>query len=315
VATPFSVAATLGYTLTVPPDPEGYTAEPLATRFADLVMADGLGGTVTEALTEASVTVLDTAAASYEGLAECGLFPDAQRVYTPAVFPKFDNFMVARPGMVWVKADVLQDALDFSGYPYGAIHHAAVHYLTLEPLTNTHTQFAVHPEGSWALWAGPFAANTVAVSGVTTSDVDATTYEQTVVDRVVAKMAVPGPEGAERVWKKETTHRELFNTAFAKTLAPEDFTFNLQVSGQILQLKPNSIEGDVPHPWHSIFEDVALGIGFTDRYLNYTRTDLPPILLNTTWIFQLYNGGVAHDTYSPLTTFPTPRMESLWADI
>lgn len=306
--TVFSAGATLDYEKTIPDTPEAYTAEQLATQFADLRWHDGLGGDVAEPLGAASVS-LRNVDRSYVGLIESGLFGAAQTIYTPEVFLKFDNFLAYHPGMVWYESGIEHGELSFAGYPYGAIYQAAVKYLTLEPLPNLHTKFSVHPTGSWAIWAGPFAANTVTIKGTAYSDVAAETYEQVVIDRIVAKTL----KANGTVAIHESSHREAVNQAFGKALSAEDFYFDLRVSEHRLQLKPNSIEKGITQPYYFVWEDIPLGIGFTDRFMNYAQADLPGILLNTTLMFDFYNSNVVHDTYSAYTTFPTLRTTGVWA--
>ena len=306
----FSTAAVLDYAKTIPVNPELYSDEELATQFADVTWFDGLSGSVTESLTNASARIRLFGGSSYTGLLETGLFGTAETIYTPMVFLKFDSFLsYYNVGMVWFDDSVENGNLSFTGYPYGALYSAAAKFLTLDPLSNLHTRFSIHPSKSWAIWAGPFAANTVIISGTGSSNVVTETWEQVILDRIVAKATKPD----DTLLIKETTHIEAFNSAFDKTLTQNDFYFNLGLNLGTLSITPNSIEKGVSHPESAAWPDIPLGIGFTDRYLNVISPLLPAYILNTTMMYNFYDPVVVHDTYSAYTTFPTPRMTGVWA--
>lgn len=232
--------------------------------------------------------------AAYPAITGCPLFAGHDAIWNPVIFSYWDGFSLVRPGMRWsIDAAWQAGSLSFSGYPYGAIHHGSVHFLTLAPLNDVQARFGVHRSGSWSIFAGPFAAHSALMDDVDT-DIPLD-YEQTLVDRVTLRDVTETKD-------RTTTHIALLNLAFGKTLTPEDYHFDLRKLDAVPEFRPKS-DDPTPHSWHDVTSLAPLGIGFSHQYLALSRP------LNKFCFASAFATLNRYYSYSSFLTFPSPRME------
>lgn len=240
------------------------------------------------------------------------LFPNMEQLFSPMPFTWVDNYIHIRPGTTWFfdNGGVLEKvhAMNYTDYPFGAAHHNSIVSLTTGPLGNTYTRFSVHPNKSFAIFCGPIAAHTMLMTAYSPPPgqeilITPATYEQTLVDKIVFVSS----EG-----RTESSHIAAMNTAFKKTLTPEDYYFHFRQASDPWQVEfqPQSTD-DTPHPWWRATQYVAIGIGwmvekkqFYRRVRNYTFGS------DTTADFML--APRRHPTYFQFLTFPSPRMEGVF---
>jgi len=236
----------------------------------------------------------DTLTSRFYAIEACGLFPDATEVFGPRPFAWIDQFCVIRPGMGWfINAERQPGDMTYSNYPFGAINHSSIHQLTLTPLANSHTKFAVHPDKSWAIFCGPIGAHTDILIGATNPN-----YEQDLIDII----SITTPYNKEA----RTTHVSMINAAFNLGVAKEDYYFDIRDRGDgYPQMRPNSID-PTEHSWYDIIAPTPIGIGWRSE----NRVD-GRLLREFTFDPQLYVTS-RYGTYSGFRTFPSPRIESVF---
>lgn len=260
-------------------------------EYATLDVTDGAGNTWSNVIQDASEDM-----AAYTAMTtNTTLFPSATEIWCPSIFAYWDGWPMVRPGVRWRTAGGWQTgALSFTGYPYAAIHHGAVCFLTMAALNNAQQAIKAHRNGSWSIFAGPFAAQTALMT--VSSDVP-NSYEQTLIDRVVLR---DRSESRDQV----TTHIALLNQAFSKELTPEDYHFTLRKvgTGTVPEFQPAS-DDPTAHSWWDLSTLAPLGVGWSNQYLNGSR----PFNLFCFEAAFIQEGRYA--TYNPFATWPNPRME------
>ena len=260
-------------------------------EYATLDVTDGAGNTWSNVIQDASENM-----ASYTAMtANTTLFPSATEIWCPSIFAYWDGWPLVRPGVRWRTAGGWQTgALSFTGYPYAAVHHGAVHFLTLAALNGVQQAIKAHRDGSWSIFAGPFAAQT---SLMTVSSDVPDSYEQTLVDRVVLR-------GKDESSEQATTHIALLNQAFSKTLTPEDYHFTIRKigTGTVPEFQPAS-DDPTAHSWYDINTLAPLGIIWGNQYLNGSRP------FNLFCFESAFIQANRYGTFNPFSTWPNPRME------
>lgn len=231
---------------------------------------------------------------AYPAVAGCPLFSGHDAIWSPVIFSYWDGFSFVRPGMRWSVGGVWQTgSLSFTGYPYGAVHHGTVHFLTLAPLNNVQARFGVHRSGSWSIFAGPFAAHS-ALMGDVDSDIPLG-YEQVLVDRVTLRDVTETKD-------RTTSHIALLNQAFGKTLTAEDYHFEFRKPDELPEFRPKS-DDPTAHSWHDVTSLAPLGAILAHQYLALSR---PLCKFCFSSAFVTLN---RYYSYSSFSTFPSPRME------
>lgn len=260
-------------------------------QYATLTVTLGDGGDpLVNVIQDASESVM-----AYPAITGCtSQFPSATEIWSPVIFSYWDGFSFVRPGMRWSAGATWQTGtLSFAGYPYGAIHHGAVHFLTLAPLNNVQARFGVHRSGSWSIFAGPFAAHSALMDDVD-SDIPLG-YEQTLVDRVTLRDVTEAQD-------RTTSHIALLNQAFGKTLTPDDYQFEFRKLDALPEFRPKS-DDPTAHGWHDVTSLAPLGVGFSHQYLALSRP------LNKFCFASTFATLSRYYSYSSFLTFPTARME------
>lgn len=230
---------------------------------------------------------------AYPAVTGCSLFAGHDAIWSPVVFSYWDGFSFVRPGMRWSISGTWQTgAFSFSDYPYGAVHHGAVHFLTLAPLNNVQARFGVHRSGSWSIFAGPFAAHPglMEVSADIPND-----YQQTLVDRVTLRDVTERKD-------RSTTHIALLNQAFGKTLTPEAYHFEFRKPDALPEMRPKS-DDPTAHGWHDVTDLAPLGVILAHQYLALSRPLCKFCFASAFVTLSRYY------SYSSFSTFPSPRME------
>ncbi len=295
--TEFFPSATLDYATY---DPSAWETDPIikATRYATLTVRDGDGHSWESLVQGASESMMP-----YSNISNTPMFSGASHIYSPQVYTFWDGLPNVRPGMRWAIGGTLQaGTLSFTNYPYGAIHHGSILFLTTTALNNITHRFSTHRSGSWALFAGPFAArNDLSVwwiNGVL-QPAPALSYEQTLVDKI--EFATDSS-----TQKVTFSHIEAMNTAFKKELTPEDYYFNLRYESTVgAEFKPASNDSSV-HDWHKVTRLATLGIIWSHQEFSANR-----------WYNEFCMSGdfvtqSLHFAYDSFSTFPTPRMEGVF---
>ncbi len=231
---------------------------------------------------------------AYPAVTGCSLFTDYDAIWSPVIFSYWDGFSFVRPGMRWSIDGIWQTGtLSFTNYPYGAIHHGAVHFLTLAPLNNVQARFGVHRSGSWSIFTGPFAAHSALMDDAD-SDIPLD-YEQTLVDRVTLRDVTETKD-------RTTSHIALLNQAFGKTLTAEDYYFEFRKLDELPEMRPKS-DDPTAHSWHDVTSLAPLGVILSHQYLALSR---PLCKFCFASAFITLN---RYYSYSSFFTFPSPRME------
>lgn len=260
-------------------------------EYATLDVTDGAGNTWSNVIQDACEDM-----AIYPMMINNStLFPSQTEIWCPAIFAYFDGWPMVRPGMRWRTSGGWQaGSLSFSGYPYAAVHHGAMVVLTLTALNNVQQAIKVHRNGSWSIFAGPFAAQTALM---TTSEDIPDSFEQTLIDRVVLM-------GRSEVQPATNTHIALLNQAFSKTLTPEDYHFEFRKVGYgtVPEFRPKS-DDPTPHDWHAMSSLAPAGIVWSNQYLTGSR----PLCLYC--FSSTFTNLVRYASYDGFSTFPNPRME------
>lgn len=267
----------------------------LATRYATLTVRDGAGGQQSRLVQGASESMM-----GYSNIPNVPAFSGASHVFGPKIYTFFDGSPSVRPGMRYAVASALQPGtLSFSGYPYGAIHHDNVLFLTTAGLNNVTHRFSVHRSGAWAIFAGPFAARTdLAVWWVNGNRVGAPplAYEQTVLDRISLRDDNTGNRVA-------TTHIDMLNQAFGKALTPQQYHFELRYQPDTgAEFRPAS-DDPTAHGWYPVTHLSPLSVIGAHQFFSadrwYSEFCFDPAFVTRK----------PHLGYNSFTTFPTPRQE------
>ena len=234
------------------------------------------------------------------------LFPSATDIWGPGIYALWDGWPIVRPGFRWEDSGGWKSGdISFSGYPYGAVHHGAIHFLTTLALNNVQQSIKVHRNGSWSIFSGPFAAQTEVI----TASVDVqNSFEQTIVDVVSIRN-----DNNDREYS--TTHTELLNQAFSKSLTEEDYYFKLRKTGLGVppEFQPNS-DDPTGYDWYAI-PGGPLGIIWPIQYFLggiYGGTAIGrPFCEYSLWgdFISLHRYG----SYTQFATFPNPRMECVFS--
>lgn len=282
------------------------------------------------------------------GLRDNPLFPSPYFVTTPMIYTLFDAAWHVRPAIRWVRAVqpggivepersggqiVVQPGVSsFTGYPVGVLLHARFAASTLHALNNPYTRTSAHPNGSYAIFVGPFAApsGTVAThpnigdpQPVLPASVLAG-IEQDVLDVIRVRWTVAGNTKDAR-----TSHREMMNEAFGLALPADAYRFPFSVSSGLLRMTPPTSApaplpswrvhhpseydlqwwGSTPYGGAAIFGPVCQG-WIKQVYINSSGGATMPVALHSFNEVDLFNCP------TPATiALPTPRMEGLFSPL
>lgn len=190
-------------------------------------------------------------------------FVDAVAVRSPMIYRFFDYKEELRPGLVWwtrPDSEYLYQPpgrMEFSGFPFGAAHHAKVAGATLVALNNRHGQIRICKNGSWSIFFGPFSAHTnlqqfLEGSNYVTPSLD--DIQQKIIDRVHIREE---PKNGNIAKEGESTHLALVNSAFRKDLVDSDFFFDFRLYNSwnsIVQMRPKG-QYPEPTPWFQFYDN------------------------------------------------------------
>ncbi|MCB0247466.1 MAG: hypothetical protein KDI07_02730 [Anaerolineae bacterium] len=276
----------------------GFSADNIY-EYATLNVTDGAGGTW-------SNVIQDACEPSWQWnpyqLATT-LFPAATDIRGPRIHGLWDGWPVVRPGIRWRDSGGWKPGtLSFSDYPYAAVHHAMVWYMTTTTLYTVQQALKVHRNGSWSVFAGPFAAHT---SVMKASEDIPNDFEQTIVDVVSLTTDSTQKDSV-------TTHVSLMNQAFSKELTAEDYYFEFRKTGFGVapEFRPASDDPTV-HPWYGVTTGGVVGILWPIQFIiglhvNGNPYDRPLCDFCFDGNFVLID---RYASYSQQATFPNPRME------
>ena len=290
-------SATLNY---VHFDASAWETDPiiLATRYATLTVYDGNSHSWTSLAQGASESMM-----AYGNIPNIPEFSGASHIYGPQVYTFWDGLPNVRPGMRWAIGGTLQaGTLSFADYPYGAIHHNSILFLTTTALNNIYHRFSTHRSGAWALFAGPFAARTD-LSVWWTNGVPETApplaYEQAIFDRIEFVDERGGGFLA-------TSHIDMLNSAYGKQLVPSDYFFELRYESSVgAEFRPASHDG-AAHSWYTVTKLAPLGVIWSHQFFSANRW-YDEFCFEPSFVVQSLHFG-----YDSFSTFPTPRMEGVF---
>lgn len=177
------------------------------TYYSTLTIRDGAGNSSSHLVRHASETGLGDFYPALIG------FTDPEEIHGPRIFSFFDGRLCVRPGFRWRDSSgLVAGESSFYGYPWGAIQHNRVLTQTMTAI-NGGPRIVVHPDGSYAYHAGPFAAH-VGINAMIDDETSAVLitddYEQVTLDRIkMAKVIEP------------FTHRAALAKAFPGAFDPE----------------------------------------------------------------------------------------------
>lgn len=268
------------------------------TDYATLTVSDGDAGSWSTLVQDASED-----ATVWSPITLSGEFPAYTEIRSPAVFRFFDAWPLVRPGIRWRDSGGWQaGTLSFSGYPYAAVFHSAVAFLTLSPLHNVWQRIHAHRGGSYAYFIGPLGGQTEVVNQGGSAGINdiPDTYAQFVMDRI-AFVDEGEPVGSG-------THLGAINSAFGKSLSAADFHLDISAmdfSGIDIPFMRPASDDPTAHDWYYIVPGLPIGIMLTGQYLSPNSS-----LLQTSFCFDpAFVALSRHASYSSMATFPTPKME------
>ncbi|MBK9952839.1 MAG: hypothetical protein IPP10_15430 [Candidatus Competibacteraceae bacterium] len=234
----------------------------------------------------------------WAAFANCPLFTDADYIYAPIVYTFWDDGPYIRPGIAWDDG-TLHDTLAFSGYRYVAAFHRQVHNLTLTPLNNVHQRIEYHRNGSWAVFAGPFAAHPSLYQPSADVPNDCV---QVVYDHISTRLK-------DTDLPVNGTHIAVLAKAFGKTWVPADYFFEFREADTKLEFR---IKADDPTtlPW-ALAPDYGpigalhageklVGKQYSVRVIPHFRAGDNLMTLNP------------YASFSPFLAPPTPKLEGLF---
>ena len=234
----------------------------------------------------------------WAAFANCALFTDADYIYTPIVYEFWDDGPYVRPGIVWDDG-ALHGTLAFSGYRYVAAFHRQVHNLTLMPLNNVHQRIEYHRNGSWAVFAGPFAAHPSLYQPSVEVPNDCV---QIIYDYISTRLK-------DNDLFTAGTHIAALTKAFGKTWTTNDYFFEFRAAGDKLEFR---IKADDPTtlPWVLAPDYGPIGVLHAGEKLVGKQTSVRVIPH-----FRAGDGLMLLNPYasfSPFLTAPTPKLEGLF---
>lgn len=282
-------------------------------------------------------------------------FDDAYHVLVPRLFTMFDAGWRIRPGIRftnklwsvvhhgWIEnregneidgyTDVIVEPGDtsYSGYPLGAILHSRCAVQTLNGLNYPYASLSTSPNGSYAVFFGPFAAATSTIEthpdeNTAMALLDASVIpkiEQAVVDEIKIGLILNN-----NIVYSKTTHIAMMNEVFGTTLTPADYHFRFAISGGELMLSPHKTYApDVLDPWR-IHHRYDLGLQTYDGETYDGAALFAPMAMGWskhTWISQSFDAmfpnilscfhgaDLVASSEAPMVAWPTPRMEGLFS--
>jgi hypothetical protein len=160
--------------------------------------------------------------------------------YSPLPFLYFESvdssvyFNISRGHYAWVVQSVdsyvAAGSNTFNGYPFGVIHHNRVAGVTLTAMNALHQHTRISHNGSWACFIGPISTKTTIQQIRENPDWTLGNPERDVVDRperetfIFDKVYIRTEDEFGKLERyAESTHLELFNSAFDKTLNVTDY--------------------------------------------------------------------------------------------
>jgi len=321
------------------------------TEFANLTINTGFSGeSRTETVIQASSLTRSYATNFTDQLginllASTVFSQDSWITTVPRIFLMFDGQYYERPGMRWMRKVydgsiwrpngypgtlVLEAGTsDFSGYPLGLVLHTRFAHTALFPLNNPYANLSAEPNGSYAIFFGPFAApaSTVATHPNINQPVPQIVADFTIEQNVMDVIRVRLPKGVDYVEGK-TSHREQMNEAFKLALTVNDYVMTFYVgSGRLRILQ----KADIPDR----IDDWDVHSRFDRNYMSYDgqqyagSISLYPV--NAAWLKTTY--VLTIDSYLMQTlpcfhttdllagppgwsvAFPTPRMEGIFTKL
>jgi len=239
------------------------------------------------------------------------------QVEQPVVVKMFDPaWRFIRPGdVLYLGSSGFGDAgalTGFTGYPAGAMHHYLVSALTQSSMVDTFGNLRVHPNGSYSLYYGPVAAQTVLMKQRRFAALVQIQnhYQQALLD--VLHIA---DEKAKK--SVTTTHLNAYNKAFETELSASDFLYSLHKGPSRFVEMQFDRTTDVPATWfetHGLSSDLIFPIGVLGRYFSVHLFVGDSNGDDAMMTPKILPGGVVSGDYAYGVKFPMPslRMESLF---
>ena len=317
------------------------------TEFAHLTIHTGFGTSQTESVIQASSLTRSYATNFTDQLginllASTPFSTDSWITTLPRIFLMFDGQYYERPGMRWLRK-VEVDSIwrpngwpgtltpesgdsSFSGYPLGLVLHTRFAHTALFPLNNPYTQLSAEPNGSYAIFFGPFAAATSTVE--THPNIDAPvpvlgatfSIEQNFMDVI----RVRWPQGATDLEGK-TSHIDQMNEAFELSLTANDYAMSFVIESGRLRIAQKA---EIP----TLIANWDVHSRYDRNYMEYLGNQYAGSIslypINAAWLKTTYL--LTLDSYLMQTlpcfhttdllagppawsvAFPTPRMEGIF---
>jgi hypothetical protein len=224
---------------------------------------------------------------------------------------------------------------DYTDFPMGLIVHSTITQTVCEPMNNPFNMINAEPDGSYAVFFGPFAAPTSIVR--THDDLDerlpnfsSFTMEQDVMDVIRVRKA--GKEGALATGK--TSHIDAMNGAFNLSLGASDYAFEFVIAGWALESMSKLYQTGAPD-YFIVGDRLDYNYAYIDPAYGYNKSGRVggAVMLGPTaigWMRTAYNVNkldatyvVTHSVFDSTSLFaggvlnyylghPTPRMEGLF---
>lgn len=333
----------------------------LQTMYANITLITGTGnGNQTKEVVFASATNYHS-----NGLVEYQYGPnplaahysvvnDAYMVWIPRIFTHFDGIAYERPGLRWTAKELLigsnpPDYLwhgvnqnpseyilengdsSYTGYPLGAILHARFTDIVTHPLNNVYANINAEPNGSYAIFFGPFVAPTSTVKTHNNlnnplPNFSAFTLEHNFMDVIRIRV----PKGSDYIEGK-TSHVTEMHKAYKINLTENDYIFEFVVDGDKLKIKNNAFIPDDAE-YTEVGNVYDNNYGYLPDTLGYNKTGqvggsifLSPMAVG--WSRTFYGNGVDYSQFQTLPAFtildfpyfvishPTPRIEGLFTQL
>ena len=221
------------------------------TYFSTVTVRNGAGVSSTALVRHAAEVGLGDLTPTLPG------FTGALEIHGPRIFSFFDGRLCIRPGFRWRDSGgVVAGEASFYNYPWGAIQHNRVLTQTLTSI-NGNPRIVIHPDGSYAYQAGPFAAHLGIhpMYGESDNLLIQDDYEQAFLDRIAHKKA-----------RAPTTHREALNAAFRgafgeEGLAEADYEMGIRRISDTPDFKFNIDSPKLTQTWYGTTVYVPCVVG------------------------------------------------------
>jgi hypothetical protein len=335
----------------------------LQTMFADITFTTGTGsGNSTKEVVFSSATNLirGSLIESQHGPNNLGAYyranNDAYAVWIPRIFTFFDGETYERPGLRWTEAEPITGISppvykwhgyndsprayiletgdsSYTTYPFGIILHTRFANVATYALNNVYANLSAEPNGSYAIFFGPFAAPTSTVlthANLTNQLPNFSSFAMQQAFMDVIKFRLLNSNGDYVSGK--TSHLESMNASYNLALTYNNYAFDFALSGSKFLVKHQTLNPSDPG-YIAVGSIYDYNYGNLPESLGYSKFGqvggsifLCPVAVG--WNKTFNGNGVDYEQYQTMPVFefldlnafpylfevsrPTPRMQGLF---